>query len=53
MDASVILRSVPCPERVPAALGRVVVRRHVRFGHEDEEFLDVALNAPAQFGLNG
>ena len=36
-----------------AALGRVVVRWHVRFGHEDEEFLDVALNAPAQFGLNG
>ena len=36
-----------------AALGGVVVRRHVRFGHEDEEFLDVALDAPAQFGLNG
>ena len=50
MDASVILLSVPCPERVPpltlrlttrlaqATLGRVVVRWHVRFGHEDEEF---------------
>ena len=44
-----------------AALGRVVVRWHVRFGHEDEEFpvsstgqaLDVALNAPAQLALNG
>ena len=35
----------------PAALGGVVVRRHVRFGHEDEEFLDVALNAPAQPAL--
>ena len=34
-----------------AALGGVVVRRHVRFGHEDEEFLDVALNAPAQPAL--
>ena len=36
-----------------AALGSVVVRWHVWFGHEDEEFLDVALNAPAQLGLNG
>ena len=35
-----------------AALGGVVVRRHVRFGHEDEEFLDVALNAPAQLALD-
>ena len=35
----------------PAALGGVVVRRHVRFGHEDEEFLDVALDAPAQPAL--
>ena len=42
-----------------AAFGGVVVRRHVRFGHEDEEFpvsstwqaLDVALDASAQFGL--
>ena len=42
-----------------AALGGVVVRWHVRFGHEDEEFpvsstgqaLDVALDAQAQFGL--
>ena len=34
-----------------AALGGVVVRRHVRFGHEDEEFLDVALDAPAQPAL--
>ena len=39
-----------------AALGRVVVRWHVRFGHEDEEFLeeflDVALDAPAQLALD-
>ena len=43
-----------------AALGGVVVRRHVRFGHEDEEFpvsstgqaLDVALDASAQLGLS-
>ena len=34
-----------------AALGGVVVRRHVRFGHEAEEFLDVALDAPAQPAL--
>ena len=42
-----------------AALGRVVVRWHVRFGHEDEEFpvsstgqaLDVAFDASAQLGL--
>ncbi len=34
-----------------AALGGVVVRWHVRFGHEDEEFFDVALDASAQFGL--
>ena len=42
-----------------AALGRVVVRWHVRFGHEDEEFpvsstgqaLDEALDAPAQLAL--
>ena len=72
MDASVILLSVPCSERVPPltlrlitrwrrpALGRVVVRWHVRFGHEDEEFpassagqaLDVALDAPAQLALD-
>ena len=63
-DASVILLSVPCSERVPplilrlmtrwrrAAFGRVVVRRHVRFGHEDEEFLDEALDAPAQLALD-
>ena len=62
MDASVILLSVPRSDRVPplilrlittwrAALGGVVVRRHVRFGHEDEEFLDVALDAPAQPAL--
>ena len=43
-----------------AALGSVVVRWHVRFGHEDEEFpvsstgqaLDVALDASAQLGLD-
>ena len=33
-----------------AALGGVVVWRHVRFGHKDEEFLDVALDASAQPG---
>ena len=38
-------------QMAPAALGGVVVRRHVRFGHEDEEFLDVALDAPAQPAL--
>ena len=38
-------------QMAPAALGGVVVRWHVRFGHEDEEFLDVALDAPAQLGL--
>ena len=35
----------------PAALGRVVVRWHVRFGHKDKEFPDVAFNASAQLGL--
>ena len=30
--------------------GGVVVRRHVRFGHQDEEFLDMALDASAQSG---
>ena len=39
-------------QMAPAALGRVVVRWHVRFGHEDEEFLDVALDAPAQLALD-
>ena len=42
-----------------AALGSVVVRWHVRFSHEDEEFpvsntgqaLEVALDASAQLGL--
>ena len=29
-----------------AALGGVVVRGHLRFGHEDEEFLEVLVNAP-------
>ena len=43
-----------------AALGSVVVRWHVRFGHEDEEFpasstgqaLDETLDTPAQFALD-
>ena len=35
-----------------AALGGVVVRWHVRFGHEDEEFLDEALDAPTQLALD-
>ena len=43
-----------------AALGRVVVRWHFGFGHEDEEFpvsstgqaLDAALDASAQLGLS-
>ena len=35
------------------ALGRVrIVRWHVRFGHEDEEFLDEVLDAPAQLALD-
>ena len=36
-----------------AALGRVVVRRRLGLGHEDEEFLDVVLDASAQLGLGG
>ena len=36
----------------PAALGGVVVRWHFGFGHEDEEFFDVALDASAQFALD-
>ena len=32
----------------PAALGGVVVRGHCWLDHEDEEFLDVALDASAQ-----
>ena len=39
-------------QMAPAAFGGVVVRRHVRFGHEDEEFLDEALDAPAQLALD-
>ena len=35
-----------------AALGRVVVRWHFGFGHEDEEFLDVAFDASAQLALD-
>ena len=43
-----------------AALGSVVVRWHVRFGHEEEEFpasstgqaLDETLDTPAQFALD-
>ncbi len=34
-----------------AAFGGVVVRWDLRFGYEDEEFLDVALDASAQLGL--
>ena len=64
MDASVILLSVPLfrpgapadlaadDQMAPAALGRVVVRWHVRFGHADEEFLDEVLDAPAQLALD-
>ena len=63
MDASVILLSVPRSDRVPPLTLRLITtwRRlrsagllsdwHVRFGHEDEEFLDVALDAPAQPAL--
>ena len=55
MDASVILRLMTL-----AALGSVVVRWYVRFGHEDEEFpvsntgqaLDETFDAPAQFALD-
>ena len=47
-------------QMAPAALGRVVVRWHVRLAHEDEEFpvsstgpaLDEALDAPAQLALD-
>ena len=35
-----------------AAPGGVVVRGHLRFGHEDEEFLEVLVNAPAQLALD-
>ena len=34
-----------------AAFGGVVVRRRFGFGHEDEEFFEVALDASAQLGL--
>ena len=54
----------PCSERVPPLTLRLITRwrrlrsagllsaGHVRFGHEDEEFLDVALDAPAQLALD-
>ena len=62
-ELRVILASVPWFERVPpdlaadhqgaqAALGSVVVRGHFRLGHEDEEFLEVFVNAPAQLALD-
>ena len=63
-ELRVILASVPWLERVPplilrlitrgaqAALGGVVVRGHFRLGHEDEEFLEVLVNAPAQLALD-
>jgi hypothetical protein len=66
IDASVILVWVPCCERVPPLILRLIttgrrlrsavrlrriVRRHLRMGHEDEEFLDVVLHASAQPGL--
>ena len=63
-ELRVILASVPWFERVPplilaadhqgaqAALGGVVVRGHFRLGHEDEEFLEVLVNAPAQLALD-
>ena len=59
MDASVILLSVPRSDRVPPLILRLITRWRRRrsagllsdgtsgFGHEDEEFLDVALDAPA------
>ena len=37
----------------PAAFGGVVVRRHFRLSHADEEFLDVVLHASAQPGRDG
>ena len=64
MDASVILLSVPRSERVPPLTLRLMTRWRrlrsagllsegtVRFGHEDEEFLDEALDAPAQLALD-
>ena len=39
-------------QMAPAAFGGVVVRWHFGFGHEDEEFFDVALDASAQFALD-
>ena len=66
IEARIILVSVPWSERVPpltlrlttkwrrlrsaVRLGRIV-RRHIRFSREDEEFLDVARHASAQLGL--
>ena len=35
-----------------AALGGVVVRGHLQFGHEDEGFLEVLVNAAAQLALD-
>ncbi len=65
-EAGVILLSVPCSERVPPLIWRLttrwrrlssavrlrrIVRWHIRMRDEDEELLDVALNASAQLGL--
>ena len=62
-DAKVILLSVPCPERVPPLILRLVTRcRRLRSAallsegtagrHEDKQFLDEPFHAPAELGLN-
>ena len=39
-------------QRAQAKLGGVVVRGRLRFGHEDEGFLEVLVNAAAQLALD-
>ena len=66
IDARVILVSVPCWDRVPPLIFRLVTRcrrlrsavrlgrivwGHLRLGHKDEQLLYVVLHAPAQRGL--
>ena len=63
-DARVILLSLPCSERVPPLILRLITRwRRLRsaallsggslwVGNEDEQLLDVPLNPPAELGLH-
>ena len=64
IDARAILVPVPRSERVPPLILRLITRGlRLRsaallsggtsgWGHEDEEFLDVLLHAPAQLSLD-